>query len=124
MLCRPADAVIRPAQALIQPRVPVGGRDPLGFAPLQQGGDQRMGVAQLPQPPGPGVRDVDADPGQQRADLGRAAQVGRGPGGVPQHLGVARGPARGGLGVAARPGPDEPGQHLLGDRTVHRQAVR
>ena len=84
-----------------------------------------MRVPHLPQPPGPGVRHVHADPGQQRSHLSRAAQVGgdarrR----VPQHLRVAGRPQGRGFGVAARPGPDETGQHLLRDRPVHRQTVR
>ena len=141
MLCRPADAVIRPAapsepvqaprsrpsaaEVLVQPRVAVGGGDPLRLAPVEQRADQRMRVPHLPQPPGPGVRHVDADPGQQRLHLGRAAQVdGDARGHVPQHLRVAGGPQRHRVGVAARPGADEGGQDLLRDGPVHRQPVR
>ena len=113
------------AEMLVQPRVAVRGGDPLRLPPLEQRADQRMRVPHLPQPPGPGVRHVHADPGQQRSHLGRAAQVGgdtrrR----VPQHLRVAGRPQGRGFGLAARPGADKGGQDLLRDRPVHRQPVR
>ncbi len=120
---RPAQPAVRP-EVLVQPAVAVGGGDPLGLAPLEQRRDQRMGLAQGPQPPGPGVGHVHPDRGQQRLDLGRAAQVGGGPGGrVPQHVGVPRGPVPGRLGLVAGPRPDEPGQYLPGRGPAHRQAV-
>jgi hypothetical protein len=120
----PAQPAVGP-EVLIQPGVAVRGGDPLRLAPLQQGADQRMRVTVLPQPPRPRVRDVHADPGQQRAHLDRAAQVGGGPRrGVAQYLLIAGGPQGGGFGVASRPGADESGQEQLGGRPVHRQPVR
>src|SRR6201994_3947357 len=102
----PAPALPAPARrvagaaVLAHPAVAVGGGDPLGLAPLQQRGHQRVGLAQGLEPPGPGVGHVDPDRGQKRLDLAGAAQVGGDPGRrVPQHLGVAGGPvpARGRL---------------------------
>ena len=111
-------------QVLIQPRIAVGGGDPLRLPPVEQRSDQRMRVPHLPQPPGPGIRHVHAHPGQQRLHLGRAAQVdGDARGDVPQHLRVAGGPLRHRVGVTARPGADEGGQDLLRDGPVHRQPV-
>ena len=110
---------------LVQPSVAVGGRDPLRLPPFEQRADQRMRALHIPQPPGPGVRHVHADPGQQRSHLGRAAQVGGDARWhVPQHLRVAGRPLRRRLGLAARPGTDDGRQDLFRDRPVHRQPVR
>ena len=59
-------------------------------ASVEQGVDDRVGVAHLLQPPGPGVGDLDADPPQQRPHVGRVAQVGhRARRRVGEHGGVA-----------------------------------
>jgi hypothetical protein len=119
----PAQPAVGP-EVLIQPGVAVGGGDAFRLAPLQQGANQRMRVTVFPQPPRPRVRHVHADPGQQRAHLRRAAQVrGRARRRVAQHLLVTGGAQGGGFGLAARPRPDEPGEHPLSGCPVHRQPV-
>jgi hypothetical protein len=120
----PAQPAVGP-EVLIQPGVAVRGGDPLRLAPLKQRAHQRMRVTTFPEPPRPRVRHVHSDPGQQRAHLRRAAQIRGGPRRrVAKHLIVTGGAEGGGLGLAARPRADEPGEHTFSGRAVHRQPVR
>ena len=110
------------ADVTVQPAVAVGRRDPLGLAPVEQGGHHRVGAAERLHPPGPGVGHVDADPGEQLAHLGRVAQVDvLGAGHQRADDVVAGGPAGDRRGRVGRPRPDplldEPGRR----RRVERQ---
>ena len=111
---------------LVEPRVAVRRRHPLGLAPREQRVDERMHGAVRLQPPRPRVGHVDPDARQQRTDVGRVAQIdadaGTGRGGG-EHLVVAGTPAGRGLGLRARPRPDERADHRLHRRYIYRQTV-
>ena len=122
MLCRPAEAVIRPAapshpvqtprsrpsgpDVAVQPAVAVRRGDPLRLAPVEQRGDHRVRAAERLEPPGPGVGHVDADLAEQLADLRRVAEVD-----------VSRaGDQAADRVVASGPGARQPPQRLPGAR--------
>ena len=83
-----------------------------------------MTVAQLLQPPCPGVGDVEPTRQQQRLHVTRIAQeIARSRRRVPQHHCVALGPQSLGIGLVAWARPDRRADDALGDGPVHRQAV-
>src|SRR5690606_38949574 len=93
------------AHVLVEPPVAVGGGDPFGLAPRQEGADQGMVVGVLLEPPGAGVGKVEAGPAQQGLDVGGVAQIGPPAGwGVGQHGVVAFGAAAVLVGSARRTG--------------------
>ena len=86
------------ADVPVEPAVAVRRGDPLGLAPGQQRGDQRVGAAERLQPPRPGVGHVDPDRGR-----------------------AARAPAR---GCAGRRAPRPPHPSRAGSRSTPRRPAR
>ena len=65
------------ADMLVEPGIPIRRGGALHTPPGQQRPDDRVGVAELLEPPRPSVGDLDTDPSQQRPHLGRVTQVDR-----------------------------------------------
>jgi len=107
-----------------EPAVAVGGGDPLRLAPLQQGVDDRMGVAEGCEDPLAGVGNDHPHRSQQLADLKGVAQVGGlAPRHMAQHLRIALGTHLPGVALAGRPRPGRLPDEALRGPAVHGQPV-
>jgi hypothetical protein len=124
MLCNPADAVMRPAEVRVEPRIAIRRGHALGFAPGEQRLDHGMRFAERLEPPATRVGHFDPDTSQQRFHLPRASEVEIvAVGNEPQHCGVAFVALGLRLEVVARSSADEPRDQLFGYDTPHRQAI-